>query len=91
MYPNGWNKVKENHPNYSDDEMVSIENEVASEEKKIQQAKEVARLAELKRIENEKITIKQNLQTLSHATQVGNIEMAEEKIKILNNVIENKI
>lgn len=90
LYPNGWNKVKENHPNNSDDEMVSIENEVASEEKKIQQAKEVARLAELKRIENEKITIKQNLQTLSHATQVGNIEMAEEKIKILNNVIENK-
>ena len=50
LYPNGWNKAKKNHPSYSDAEMVSIENEVASEEKNFQQAKETARLAEINRI-----------------------------------------
>ena len=58
LYPNGWNKAKKNHPSYSDAEMVSIENEVASEEKNFQQAKETARLAEINRIKKEKEVIK---------------------------------
>lgn len=78
LYPNGWNKAQKSHPNYSDAEMISIENEIASEEEMFQQAKEAARLAELERVKKEKETIKRNLQLLSQATQVGNIELAEE-------------
>ena len=84
LYPNGWNKTKKNHPSYSDTEMISIENEIVSEEKDFQQAKEAARLAELNRIKKEKEVIKNELQSLTQATQIGNIELAEEKIKVLS-------
>lgn len=83
LYPNGWNKAKNSHPNYSDTEMVSIEEEIAHEEENFQQTKEIARLEELERIIKERDTIKEELQNLSQATQVGNIELAEEKIKTL--------
>lgn len=38
-YPNGWNEVKKNRPNYSDIEMLCVENEIVSEENIFQQAK----------------------------------------------------
>lgn len=86
LYPNGWSKAKKNHPYYSDNEMVLIENEIAHEEEKFQQAKEIAHLKELERLKKEKETIRKELQFLSQATQVGNIELAEEKIKTLSEI-----
>lgn len=89
LYPNGWDKVKKSHLNYSDSEMILIEDEIAQEEKNFQKAKETAHLEELERIKQEKKTIKKELEILFQATQIGNIELAEEKIQTLNEITKS--
>lgn len=89
LYPNGWDKVKKSHLICSDSEMISFEDEIAQEEEKFQLAKETARLEELERIKKEKEAIKKELQLLSLATQVGEIELAEEKIQTLNEITKS--
>lgn len=63
--------------NYSDLEMISIKEEIVHENEKSQQDKKTAHLEEHAKIEKD-------LHILSQATQTGNIELAEEKIKTLS-------
>ena len=70
-YPNGWDICKKKYPNYSHSEMLSIEKEIISGER-----------------ENTQTIIKkakEDLHTLSKATQTGYIELAEKTIKKLDN------
>jgi hypothetical protein len=89
LYPNGFDIVRKKHPNYSYSEMVSIENIINLEEIKFQKEKETTRLAELERVKKENDKVKIDLQLLSQATQSGNIELAEVKIKELNSVVKS--
>lgn len=87
-YPNGWNIIHQKYPKYSDLQMLSQENEIILAEKQFQEKGTAINAVKSGKLKNEKETIEQNLQLLSQATKTGNIELAETKVKELNNIVE---
>lgn len=86
-------KTKKSNPNHTDIKTIQNKETTADEEKKLQQAKEATHSKKIRKDKKEtieiEIEIEKELELLTQATQAGNIELAEEKIKTLGEITKS--